>query len=91
MIRFLQNGACLAVAPGTRLMEVIDRHRVPIRFGCRRGQCTTCRVRVIEGALLPPGPIEQATLAQHDLPPGVRLSCQACVGAQSVTIAPCQE
>jgi ferredoxin len=86
-ITFVDGARTLEAPPGTRLMELVDRHQVPIRFGCRRGQCTTCRIRVLAGALAPPGPVERSTLAQHELPADVRLTCQAELGEGDVTIA----
>lgn len=90
VVHFSQFLLSLPAPPGTRLMELVDRHQVPIRFGCRRGQCTTCRVRVVSGALAPAGEVERATLAQHELPADVRLTCQAHVGVVDVTIAACE-
>ena len=88
-VTFAQFARTLDAPAGTRLMELVDRHQVPIRFGCRRGQCATCRVRVLSGALAPPGPMERATLAQHELDADVRLTCQAVVSDADVTIGEC--
>ena len=88
-VTFAESGRTLEAPAGTRLMELVDRHQVPIRFGCRRGQCATCRVRVVSGALAPPGPMERATLAQHELPGDVRLTCQAELAEGDVTIGAC--
>lgn len=87
-ITFAHFAQIIDAAPGTRLMEVVDRHHVPIPFHCRRGQCTTCRIHVVAGTLAAALEVERGTLAQHELPPDVRLTCQALVGDQDVTIAP---
>jgi adenylate cyclase len=43
-----------------------------------RGRCSTCRVRIVEGAdeLPPPGEVEVRTLARIGNPVAVRLACQ---------------
>jgi adenylate cyclase len=43
-----------------------------------KGQCSTCRVQIIEGAenLPPPEPLEQKTLNRIGATPDVRLACQ---------------
>lgn len=67
----------------TRLLDLCDDLRAPIRFGCRAARCTTCRVEVLEGgsALSPPGPEEAERLDAIAAPPGVRLACQAVIEA----------
>lgn len=65
----------------TRLLDLCDDLRAPVRFGCRAARCTTCRVEVLEGAarLPPPEPEEAELLAATAAPPGVRLACQVVI------------
>lgn len=67
----------------TRLLDLCDDLRGPVRFGCRAARCTTCRVEILEGAasLLAPGPEEAELLDATSAPPGVRLACQAVIEA----------
>jgi adenylate cyclase len=43
-----------------------------------RGRCSTCKVRIVEGArlLAAPNPVERVTLKRIGAPPSVRLACQ---------------
>jgi ferredoxin len=70
-----------AVGERTRLLDLCDDLRAPVRFGCRAARCTTCRVEVLEGGdrLAPPGPEEAELLTATSTPPGVRLACQAVI------------
>lgn len=65
----------------TRLLDLCDDLRAPVRFGCRAARCTTCRVEVLEGASLlsPPAAEEAELLDATSAPPGVRLACQAVI------------
>lgn len=70
-----------AEAPeGGSLAQLCDAADSPVPFHCRRGNCGTCRVEVLQGAgqLLPPQAPELRLLALLGLPPERhRLACQA--------------
>jgi len=80
-VRYAGEGARTArVAPGATLLEVSRMHRVPHTQVCGgRARCSTCRVRVLEGAdaIDPPAEREAGVLARIGAPPGVRLACRA--------------
>jgi adenylate cyclase len=67
------------VQPGATLLEIARAHGVRQTAVCGgRARCTTCRVRVVEGAghLPAPAQAEAAALARIGAPEGVRLACQ---------------
>lgn len=67
------------VEPGVTVLEASRRARVPHASVCGgRGRCSTCRVRVVEGAegLPPPEDTERRVLRRVGAPDGVRLACQ---------------
>jgi adenylate cyclase len=73
------RGRTVTVPRGFSILEASRWADIPHRSVCGgRGRCSTCRVRVIEGAeaLGRPGPVEQATLARIAAPSDVRLACQ---------------
>jgi adenylate cyclase len=64
---------------GQTLLEMSRAAGIPHAAVCGgRARCSTCRVRVSEGAetLPPPGPAEARLLERLGHPPGVRLACQ---------------
>src|SRR5256714_12071152 len=64
---------------GPTLLEISRMNKIPHASVCGgRGRCSTCRVRIDEGAgsLSPPGYPEAITLASIAAPPNVRLACQ---------------
>ncbi len=65
---------------------------VPLRFGCRNGDCGVCALRVIQGMqdLTKRTPEEVKTLARKGLSDEWRLGCQCCVNGDVVieTFAP---
>ena len=70
----------VVVPPGTTLLEASRRGGIPHAAICGgRGRCSTCRVRVHEGAenLSPMSEEEARVLHRVGAPPGVRLACQA--------------
>jgi adenylate cyclase len=74
------NGKRVIIQPGTSLLEASRIGGIPHASVCGgRSRCSTCRVRVIEGAdaLPPPTEEEQRVLTRIHASPGVRLACQA--------------
>ena len=73
------GGPTVQVPSGPTLLEISRMHRVPHASVCGgRARCSTCRVRVEEGASLlqPPAPAEAITLGSIGAPRNVRLACQ---------------
>jgi adenylate cyclase len=74
------DGRRVVIQPGTSLLEASRIGGIPHASVCGgRSRCSTCRVRVIEGAeaLPPPMEEEQRVLTRIHAAPGVRLACQA--------------
>jgi len=74
------DGKRVVIQPGTSLLEASRIGGIPHASVCGgRSRCSTCRVRVIEGAeaLPPPMEEEQRVLTRIHAAPGVRLACQA--------------
>ena len=73
------GGPTIRVAPGPTLLEYSRMHGIPHASICGgRARCSTCRVRIEEGAasLPPPQPAEALTLRSIEAPANVRLACQ---------------
>ncbi len=73
------GGPTVRVPFGPTLLEISRMHGIPHAAVCGgRARCSTCRVRVDEGAntLTPPGYPEAITLASIAAPQNVRLACQ---------------
>ncbi|MEZ5833733.1 MAG: adenylate/guanylate cyclase domain-containing protein [Dongiaceae bacterium] len=84
------DGRRVVIQPGTSLLEASRIGGIPHASVCGgRSRCSTCRVRVIEGAdaLPPPQEEEARVLVRIHAPPGVRLACQTRPTAP-VTIQP---
>ncbi|MEZ4301517.1 MAG: 2Fe-2S iron-sulfur cluster-binding protein [Polyangiaceae bacterium] len=85
VVELAESGAgpekAATVTARTRLLDLCDDVRGPVRFGCRAARCTTCRVEVLEGgALLEGAGAEEAELlASIEAPSQVRLACQAVI------------
>jgi ferredoxin len=80
-LTFNQQKSSLQIKEGTDLLRVqyIDAS-VPLKFGCRQGQCGACAIKVISGEnnLSPKTKQEQATLERLKLD-SQRLACQCAI------------
>jgi adenylate cyclase len=73
------GGRAVTVPLGFSILEASRWAGIPHASVCGgRGRCSTCRVRIVEGAdeLPPPAEVESRTLARIGLPLKVRLACQ---------------
>lgn len=73
------GGRTVEVEPGTSVLEASREAGIPHASVCGgRGRCSTCRVRVGDGAGALPEPShdEQRVLQRVGAPPNVRLACQ---------------
>jgi ferredoxin len=82
-----------AALDGGSLARLCDEADAPVPFHCRRGNCGTCRIEVLQGAdqLLPPQAHELRLLALLGLSPERhRLACQAQMqaGAAELRLRP---
>lgn len=84
------DGHVVTIQPGTTILEASRMGGVPHAAVCGgRGRCSTCRIKVIEGAahLTPANDDETALLAKVGAVPGTRLACQA-IPTGPVLVAP---
>jgi len=73
------DGPLVRSATGSTLLEISRAHRVPHLSVCGgKARCSTCRVRILEGAetLEPPNEAEKRLLQRIGAAPDVRLACQ---------------
>ena len=73
------GGHVVSVSRGFSVLEASRWAGLPHASVCGgRGRCSTCKVRVVQGAkrLDKPGPVERLTLRRIAAPPTVRLACQ---------------
>lgn len=81
-ILFRRQDVQQEVSTGTDLTTVQSLHaHVPLKFGCRTGQCGVCAIRIVEGAhnLTRKGPKEALTLSLKGLTEDYRLACQCAL------------
>ncbi|MBE7635805.1 2Fe-2S iron-sulfur cluster binding domain-containing protein [Sneathiella sp. P13V-1] len=82
------DGREVRVTPGTTVLEASQSGDIPHAAVCGgRGRCSTCRIRIIEGAhlLAPPSDQELSVLKRVGATENTRLACQvAAVGNLSV-------
>ncbi len=73
------DGRIINIRAGATVLEMLRVEDIPHASVCGgRGRCSTCRVRLGDGAgdLPPPSPAEQRVLDRIAAPAGVRLACQ---------------
>jgi NADPH-dependent 2,4-dienoyl-CoA reductase/sulfur reductase-like enzyme/ferredoxin len=90
-VTILPEGKRIAAAPGATLLDVVERHGLPIEAGCRMGMCGSDPICVTAGAehLSPIGAEERATLERLGLAPGTRMACSARIaGPVSISLTP---
>lgn len=79
-ITFFSNDMTIETSSGQEFLEVSAKNpNLPIKFGCRRGNCGICAIHVLEGAknLTRQSTREIEILHKKKLDPAVhRLACQ---------------
>ena len=87
---FCPEGAVISAEPGSSICEVLLQHGIEIEHACEMScACTTCHVVIREGfnSLSPADELEDDLLDKAwGLEACSRLSCQAVVGAEDLTI-----
>lgn len=48
-VEFVRSGKTCSVPPGRTLLQAAEEHGVAIPFGCRQGQCGTCKTKLLAG------------------------------------------
>ena len=49
IIRLMPHGAEVICYEEDTMLEALEREGNPIPFGCRKGQCGSCKAKVLEG------------------------------------------
>ena len=86
-IEFKNKAITQEVCCGYELQKVHEFYpELPLKFGCRRGDCAVCAIRVLEGNhhLTKQTKEETATLARKGLSDGYRLACQCAINGNIV-------
>jgi ferredoxin len=87
-VRFSTADIEIEVAEGTELLHLYQRYPfLPLKFGCRQGECGTCLIDIVSGAhhLTPCSSEEASTLYKKKAMPTGRLACQ-CAFTGDITI-----
>ena len=88
-ITFSTQDLIVEAPSGTEFLELYNKNpNIPLKFGCRRGECGVCAVRIAEGQqnLTKQSKQEILILQQKHLDPGNhRLACQ-CAFNGNVTV-----
>ena len=93
IITFLTYHQSFQVRPGTELLTAYKINpSMPLKFGCCKGQCATCAIKVVEGEqnLSKMTKQEKETLRLKNMHPTCRLACQcALLGDVQIESIPC--
>src|SRR5262250_1603849 len=89
-LTLLPDHRALDVEPGTTILKAAHEASVDITATCGgRGRCTSCRVKIVEGAVPPPTIMDEVQLGADQVREGYRLSCQCRpAGTVAIRIAP---
>jgi len=69
--------------PGETLLETARRAGVPLSFNCERGECGTCIVTVLAGAVRMRA---NEVLSEDDIREGLALGCQSVPVTETIEI-----
>ncbi len=85
-LTLLPAGRTLDVEAGTSILKAAHAAGVDIEATCGgRGRCTSCRVKLVAGAIPPPTIMDEVQLGDALVREGYRLSCQ-CRVADAITV-----
>src|SRR5713226_1527218 len=85
-LTLLPAGRTLDVEAGSSILKAAHAAGVDIEATCGgRGRCTSCRVKLVAGAIPPPTIMDEVQLGDALVREGYRLSCQ-CRVADAITV-----
>jgi nitrite reductase (NADH) large subunit len=90
-VTILPDERRIAAVRGSTLLEIVEKHGLPIEAGCRMGMCGSDPVCVVSGGehLSPVGAEERTTLERLGLAENVRMACSARIaGPVSISLTP---
>jgi uncharacterized 2Fe-2S/4Fe-4S cluster protein (DUF4445 family) len=84
------DGTAAKAAAGETYLEVAQRAGFEVAATCGgRGRCRSCRIKILEGDVPPPGITDEVQLGHEEVHERFRLSCQTRVIADSaILLAP---
>ncbi|MCL6563090.1 MAG: 2Fe-2S iron-sulfur cluster binding domain-containing protein [Firmicutes bacterium] len=83
-ITIVPDNVAVAARAGETVLEALRRHGYTMFFGCRRGGCGVCQVKLLDGAVHH-GPYAPQALPQEAQDAGMVLACRA-VADSDVTV-----
>jgi uncharacterized 2Fe-2S/4Fe-4S cluster protein (DUF4445 family) len=89
-VRFLPDAREVLVRGEQTFVEAAHAAGIDITATCgRRGRCTSCRIKILRGAVPPPTLMDTVQLSEEELREGYRLSCQTqVIEPAEVLVAP---
>jgi ferredoxin len=81
-LKFSCHGIEVSIPSGTELLDTARKNpELPLKFGCTRGECGVCAVKVVAGMehLTKCSKQEQETLQRKGLGEDYRLACQCAL------------
>lgn len=81
-ITFLKQNCSTVLKDETEFIKMADLDpKTPLKFGCRRGECGVCAIKVLSGNenLSPLTKQEKETLSRLKRTPSHRLACQCAI------------
>jgi CDP-4-dehydro-6-deoxyglucose reductase len=76
-ITVLPTGTEIPCWEGETVLAALVRSGFLMKFGCRRGGCGVCTVRLVEGSMRDERPVAESALPLTDRSGGVWLACRA--------------
>lgn len=81
-LKFLRKNIEVTISSGSEFLEIFKKNPdLPMKFGCTRGECGVCAIKVIEGCknLTKCSSQERDLLGKKGLSDEHRLACQCAV------------
>jgi ferredoxin len=81
-IHFLTKQSKYTVPDGSEFLEIeAQNQEIPLKFGCRKGNCGVCAIKIVEGDenLTKKSEHESDTLKRKNLTENYRLACQCAL------------
>lgn len=76
-ITIVPRDVAVMARAGEVILDAIRRYGYTYRFGCRRGGCGRCKVRLLRGSVEETGAIAETALNEAERSSGLILSCRS--------------
>lgn len=84
LLRIEPDGVVVRLLTGESMLAALRRSGYTHRFGCRRGGCGICRVKLVSGDVRYPVAVAEQVLSAVERASGVCLSCRAVADSDVV-------